>query len=236
MFSSYPMAASEGVEWKTWSLTQVYYPKGDRFGKPLAIFTLLPHCLMVAFFTLSLFVRDIHVILFFAGQIANELFNTALKKYVKEGRPQQIAGQPNANDSFGWPSSHCQFQAFFYVYSMLLIWRRLLVTRRRPALYYYLLMVINTVSLLFIVHSRIYLRFHYVHQCLHGLAIGSVCALAYYLLVVVLLEPYLMEPLMKSKLNSVLGLCNIYCPCDERQQQKHSSSSPRSAGKKSKSK
>ena len=73
-------------QWKTFSLTHVIYPKGnvslsclnyiqlnsqiinflfsgDHYGKFLGVFSLLPHCLMVAFFTLTLFVRDIHVVI-----------------------------------------------------------------------------------------------------------------------------------------------------------------------------
>ncbi|KAI2803597.1 Dolichyldiphosphatase 1 [Blomia tropicalis] len=214
--------ASKVVEWKSFTLTNVIYPKefeltifcfgklGDRFGKILAIFSLLPHSIIIAFFTLTIFVRDIHVILFFIGQLLNEFLNFILKKSVKEGRPVQIIGLPNTNDTFGWPSSHSQFMGFFFVYATIIITRRLL--KVKPLWFCLFLIISNFISLVLVIYSRIYLLYHFVHQCVHGLLFGGGFAIFWYLLVVNFLEPFII-PILKSKLNTdYLGLCSIYIP------------------------
>ena len=92
---------------------------------------------------------------FFVGQVGNEALNFILKRIIKEGRPLQIPGQANVNTSYGWPSSHCQFQSFFFVYSTFCIVFRLLKNSADiPKWFLVGLICANTSALAFVVHSR----------------------------------------------------------------------------------
>ena len=267
LLSATNMVDGDGVVWKSLSLTHVVYPQGlffflfffvfdikicfistgDLYGKCLGLSSLLPHAIIVAFFTLTLFVRDIHVvslglfrfvsnlfwslffqISFFAGQVGNEALNFVLKRIIREGRPLQIIGQPNVNTSYGWPSSHCQFQSFFFIYSTFCIVFRLLKSSTDIPKWFILgLFSANITALTLVVHSRFvscifvvslffnsylwflflifvfflfyrtYLRYHFAHQCLHGLLIGSVIGALWFVLVNTLIEPYILVPLIK---------------------------------------
>lgn len=142
------------------------------YGKFLAYVSFLPFAIIIAFSTLTLFVRDVHVvgidgilfvfltlffwaqISFFAGQLGNEVVNMVLKHKFAESRPEQVPNSPNANESHGWPSNHTQFQSFFFVYSLLCICTRL---RQSGAskLFMGFLVVVNYIALFLVYHSRL---------------------------------------------------------------------------------
>lgn len=46
---------------------------------------------------------------------------------------------------------------------------------------------------------RLYLRYHFLHQCIHGFAIGAGFAVIWYLLVSCIIEPFLVEQLMRKR-------------------------------------
>jgi len=100
----------------TFRLTEVKYDPSDPLGLVLAVASLLPIALLVAFPTLILFRRDLRTITFFAGQLANEALNMVLKRVLREPRP---AG--SHREDYGMPSSHAQFSGFFAVYLILLL-------------------------------------------------------------------------------------------------------------------
>jgi dolichyldiphosphatase len=77
----------------------------------------------VVYATLIWSSREVEVGLMFAGQLACEAFNFALKRYIKEERPRRIHGK-----GYGMPSSHAQF-AFFWAVSLTLF----LIVRHRPS-------------------------------------------------------------------------------------------------------
>lgn len=56
--------------------------------------------------------REAEVLLMFAGQLACEAVNFALKRIIKEERPQRIH---RTGKGYGMPSSHAQFVAFWAV-------------------------------------------------------------------------------------------------------------------------
>lgn len=83
---------------------------------------LAPQALCVVYVTLIWSSREAEVALLFAGQLACEAINFALKRLIKEERPRRIHGK-----GYGMPSSHAQFLAFWAL-SLALF----LLVRHRP--------------------------------------------------------------------------------------------------------
>lgn len=83
---------------------------------------LVPQALCVVYATLIWSSREAEVALMFAGQLACEAVNFALKRLIKEERPRRIHGK-----GYGMPSSHAQFVAFWAL-SLALF----LLVRHRP--------------------------------------------------------------------------------------------------------
>lgn len=77
---------------------------------------LLPQALCVVYATLLWSHREAEVALMFAGQLACEALNFALKRLIKQERPKRI---PLLGKGYGMPSSHAQF-AFFWAVSVCL--------------------------------------------------------------------------------------------------------------------
>ncbi|CAG2102990.1 unnamed protein product [Medioppia subpectinata] len=164
----------EAEEWIPLSITHVLYPKDDIIGQLLALLSLTPFGIVVAFITLTLFVRDIHVIFFFGGQLMNEALCLVLKRVFRQPRPQQVVGAAHhSNRSYGMPSQHSQFMAFFTAYCLLFFVFRL---KRKSYSFKALLVVAITTLFAGVVYSRIYLLYHYWSQCLVGIAVGVVFA------------------------------------------------------------
>ncbi|XP_075591544.1 phosphatidate cytidylyltransferase, mitochondrial [Dermatophagoides farinae] len=205
---------------------KIVWPQMERFrdlyGNFLAFVSLLPFAIIIAFFTLTIFVRDIHVILFFIGQLINEAINYLLKNHVQADRPankfrdQFTSSGSSSSSSYGWPSSHCQFMAFFVTYSSFCVCFRL--SRLKPYWFCFMLICIDLISFAFVFHSRTYLLYHHVHQCIHGAMIGTIMAIIWYALVQFIFEPIIHHYVMNSSINQFFGLCSIYLPLDDGQQ------------------
>lgn len=90
------------------SLTHVYYDPSDPVSYACAWLALVPQALCVIYVTLIWISREAEVGLLFAGQLACEAINFALKRLIKEERPRRIHGK-----GYGMPSSHAQFVAFW---------------------------------------------------------------------------------------------------------------------------
>ncbi|KAL8392855.1 hypothetical protein RB595_002876 [Gaeumannomyces hyphopodioides] len=104
------------------SLTHVYYDPSDPVSYACAWLALVPQALCVVYATLIWSSREAEVALMFAGQLACEAVNFALKRLIKEERPRRIHGK-----GYGMPSSHAQFVAFWAL-SLALF----LLVRHRP--------------------------------------------------------------------------------------------------------
>jgi dolichyldiphosphatase len=76
-----------------------------------AFLALVPQALCVVYATLMWSTREAEVILMFAGQMACEAFNFALKRLIKEERPPTLG----VGKGYGMPSSHAQFSVFWAV-------------------------------------------------------------------------------------------------------------------------
>ena len=99
---------------KLLSLTAVVYREGDRLGQALALASMLPIFLIVSYLTTIAVRRELHTCAILFGQLLNEALNLALKKQIRQPRPE---GAPS--DDFGMPSSHSQFMGFFAAYIVL---------------------------------------------------------------------------------------------------------------------
>ena len=74
--------------------------------------SLLPQGLCVVYVALIYSTREVEIGLTFAGQLACEALNWALKRYFKQARPQVIHA---LHKGYGMPSSHAQFVSYFAV-------------------------------------------------------------------------------------------------------------------------
>lgn len=109
------------------SLTHVHYNPGDPLSYISAWLALVPQGLCVVYVTLFITSREIEIALAFGGQLACEVLNFALKRLIKERRPEKIHV---TGKGYGMPSSHAQFMAFWSVYVSLWLWVRFSPRRR----------------------------------------------------------------------------------------------------------
>jgi len=78
----------ENIERKPISLTHVLYEKNDFIGMILALSSLCPVFLIVAYTSVILARRDLIVAFTLIGQLLNEVFNTIIKNIIKQPRPE----------------------------------------------------------------------------------------------------------------------------------------------------
>ncbi|KAI1262477.1 phosphatidic acid phosphatase type 2/haloperoxidase [Xylariaceae sp. FL1019] len=166
------------------SLTHVHYDPTDRISFLCAWLALIPQGLCVMYATLIWSTREVEIALLFAGQLACEALNFALKRLIKEERPQRMNGK-----GYGMPSSHAQFVAYFAVSMALFLLLRHQPPkpeRRRgnhtpmslPERAFW--SVVGMGVALAVAWSRIYLNYHTQKQVLVGCAAGSVSAIAWF--------------------------------------------------------
>lgn len=84
----------------------------DHVSYLCAWLALVPQALCIVYVTLIWSTREAEVLLMFAGQLVCEAVNFALKRIIKEERPQRIH---RTGKGYGMPSSHAQFVAFWAV-------------------------------------------------------------------------------------------------------------------------
>ncbi|KAH9901887.1 PAP2 superfamily protein [Xylariomycetidae sp. FL2044] len=167
------------------SLTHVHYDPTDNVSYLCAWLALVPQGLCVMYATLIWSTREIEIALLFAGQLACEAINFALKRLIKEERPARMNGK-----GYGMPSSHAQFVAFFAV-SMALF---LLLRHQPPSpgvrkrnhspmtlLERAVWSVLGLATAAAVAWSRVYLNYHTPKQVLVGSAAGTVSAVLWFI-------------------------------------------------------
>jgi len=180
------------ITWKHISLTHVEYPVGDIFGGVLAWMSLVPVFIIVGFITLIFSRPDLHTILFFIGQLCNEIINYTLKKVIAHPRPARNRSERLFSEH-GMPSSHAQFMSFFIVYLSLFLFIRLhhhsgqLV---RHKIWKYSVWLTFSVSTILVFISRVYLLYHTINQVIVGAVVGSINGLVWFSMVHLLLSPF----------------------------------------------
>ncbi|CAK7205431.1 hypothetical protein SEUCBS139899_008202 [Sporothrix eucalyptigena] len=80
--------SSEPIALASLSLTHVYYDPNDFISYICAWLALVPQAIIIVYVTLVWSTREAEVFLAFAGQLACEAVNFALKRIIKEERPQ----------------------------------------------------------------------------------------------------------------------------------------------------
>ncbi|KAI2473879.1 PAP2-domain-containing protein [Annulohypoxylon bovei var. microspora] len=171
------------------SLTHVHYDPSDPISYLCAFLALVPQGLCVMYATLIWSTREIEVALLFAGQLACEAINFALKRLIKEERPRRMNGK-----GYGMPSSHAQFVAYFAVSVTLFLLLRHQPpnprVRRRNHTPMSLLersawSVVVAGMAAAVAWSRIYLNYHTEKQVMVGCAAGVVSALGWFVITTV---------------------------------------------------
>lgn len=95
---------------KHFALTHIVYDPSSNLGIPLALLSLSPIFLFVAYFALVIFGRRLSLLLLAAGSVGNEVLSLALKRALRSPRP--YPDHPHIGDGYGMPSSHAQAGAF----------------------------------------------------------------------------------------------------------------------------
>lgn len=175
------------------AVTHVYYDPHDKLSLVCAYLALLPQALCVVYTTLIWSTREAEIALTFAGQLACEAINFALKRLIKEERPARIHGK-----GYGMPSSHAQFVAFWSISLGLFLLVRhtpLKVLRGRAktsvhttwCIWERLAVSIAAVGVAAAVSwSRVYLNYHTPEQVLAGTGAGIVSAVGWFLAVAIM--------------------------------------------------
>ncbi|KAK5191825.1 hypothetical protein LTR99_008445 [Exophiala xenobiotica] len=164
------------------SLTHVRYNPNDPFSYASAWLALLPQGLCVTYVTLIWASREVEILLMFAGQMACEALNFALKRLIREERPQQMHGK-----GYGMPSSHSQFVTFFALsLTLWLLFRHVptsSTTSYSPSTLSerVLLSLLACMGAGAVAASRVYLNYHTPKQVLVGVAAGAVFAVIWFL-------------------------------------------------------
>jgi dolichyldiphosphatase len=170
------------------SLTHVYYDPHDRLSLACAYLALIPQALCVVYAALFLSTREVEIGLTFAGQLACEALNFALKRLIKEERPPRINGK-----GYGMPSSHAQFVTFWSISISLF----LLVRHQPPAappaaarrvgahapwtmLQRLALSASSVAVAAAVAWSRVYLGYHTPRQVWAGCAVGALSAVGWF--------------------------------------------------------
>ncbi|KAI9673082.1 MAG: hypothetical protein M1829_004396 [Trizodia sp. TS-e1964] len=161
------------------SLTHVHYNPTDPLSHLSAYLALAPQALCVAYATLLWSTREAEIFLLFTGQLACEVLNFVLKRWIKEARPKQMHGR-----GYGMPSSHAQFAAFFAVSLALFLLLRQRVagaasTRGRVGRMLLALLVLLGAA--GVAGSRVYLNYHTPKQVLVGWSAGAAFAGVWFL-------------------------------------------------------
>ncbi|KAI0305837.1 hypothetical protein B0F90DRAFT_1808440 [Multifurca ochricompacta] len=161
-------------------LTHVLYDASSHFSLVMALITLSPILLMASYAALAIFMREITIINMWVGQFCCEAFNLAIKRLVKEGRPEGSVG-----NGYGFPSSHSQNMGYFATFLILhLHFRHTFGSSGNwiADLAFRAFIYISLITWAVVVaYSRYHLSYHSVSQILWGLSIGISFGFSFYL-------------------------------------------------------
>jgi dolichyldiphosphatase len=160
---------------------------------------LVPQGLCIVYATLIWSTREVEIFLMFAGQMACEALNFALKRILKEERPKQMHGK-----GYGMPSSHAQFVSFFSLsLTLFLLFRHM--PKKSTASHTPLSLVarvgLSGLALVcagLVAWSRIYLNYHTQKQVLVGTLAGAVSAVGWFAVTTFLRQSGLLAWVLKQ--------------------------------------
>lgn len=175
----------------------------------------------------------------FAGQMACEALNFALKRILKEERPKQMHGK-----GYGMPSSHAQFVAFFSISLTLFLLCRHMPREKSSShtpLSFWRRVLLSGLALAnagLVAWSRTYLSYHTPKQVLVGCAAGVVSAVGWFLVMAVVRQIGLLSWVLDHPLTRLFRMRDLVVEEDlcqagwEKWEAKRIASSPNSNGKK----
>ncbi|CAM9710017.1 unnamed protein product [Pylaiella littoralis] len=164
------------------SLTVARYAKEDALGKYMALITLSPIYLAVAYMTLVVVRRDLQVFILAVGHLCDLIVNKALKTWFAQARPPGCI-----NTGHGMPSNHSQYMFFFATFASLYLWNRVsFCSEAKVGLTSALVGWAAGVG-----YSRMCLRCHTFSQVAVGAAVGSSTGALWYILYSKVLLPLL---------------------------------------------
>lgn len=165
----------------------VEYPRGSLVGQFLALVSLFPIFVLSAYAVLLVSRRDLHTLVLLVGQVANEAVNHVLKYAFRTPRMQpSVHPRFDAMSPYAFPSDHAQLTAFLAVYFLLWAPRRWLVQQAWKQL----ASAAGLALCALVSVSRVYLHYHTTTQVIAGLAIGSACGAAWFVVTELALRPH----------------------------------------------
>lgn len=174
--------AADGARLRPFSATHVLYEDGDRFGQLMALLSLTPIFVMVAYATLVARCRDLATLALLVGQLGNEVLNYALKHLIKEERPFTVH---QWSPKYGMPSNHSQFMAFWAAWLSLWALRKWGAPRPLRLAGAGAVQALSTA----VMYSRVFLKYHTYAQVGAGFVVGTVAGALWYAAVEVVLRP-----------------------------------------------
>lgn len=105
-----------GTALKSFSLTHIVYDSTSPIGLPLALVSVSPIFLFVAYFSLVVFTRRLSLALLAAGSVFNEVLSLGIKRLLKAPRP--FPELKDVGHGYGMPSSHTQAAAFLLAWGI----------------------------------------------------------------------------------------------------------------------
>ncbi|CAM9425483.1 unnamed protein product [Sphacelaria rigidula] len=162
------------------SLTVARYAKDDPLGKLMALVTLSPIYLAVAYVTLVAVRRDLQTFILAVGHLCDLVVNKCLKNWFAEARPLGCV-----NTGHGMPSNHTQYMFFFTSFAMWYLWGRVsYCTAEKVGL---TSAVAGWAAI--VGYSRMYLQCHTLKQVAVGAIVGSVTGTLWYMVYTNILAP-----------------------------------------------
>ena len=171
--------------YRAFGYTHVQYALHDRLGLLFALVSLTPVFAMVSYATLVVSRRDLATISLTLGQLLNEVVNYALKRLIRQPRPNSPFLDMGTQPKWGMPSDHSQFVGFAAGYLTLWVARRWGVAARWRAAS--LLGLYSLASA--VLYSRHYLGYHTLEQVAVGGAVGLLLGACWFAFTEAVLRP-----------------------------------------------
>lgn len=153
---------------KAVSLFHVRYEAGDKLGKLLAWASLLPSIMAVGIFPVLLYIRrDVTLILFWLGIMGSHALNHMIKDTLRFPRPPTCEILEQCH-SFGMPSAHSQFMAFYATFSALT-----LLDKKFSVFDFLERLFLPWILTVLCCWSRVYLGYHTWLQVFAGFFLGT---------------------------------------------------------------
>ncbi|KAG7660410.1 uncharacterized protein J8A68_006066 [[Candida] subhashii] len=159
--------------------TYVLYDPQDPLSLICVHLSLLPIYIMIFYTSWFLITREIEPVIIVGGHLCNEIANKIVKRLFKHPRPEfhKDFGIGSYSLTYGMPSAHSQFMAFFAAYFICIVMFKVDHLSMIGKLGGCGVLVLAMVSVAF---SRVYLLYHTIPQVAVGIMIGFVLGLGFF--------------------------------------------------------